>query len=348
MRAIVRFLTLAVLATAVLAGACKKKDDTLRVLCYPACVPENIARKFAEESGLKIAVDVCGSREEFRARLASAERPYDVLSCEDSEVRRLAAAGALAELDDVPNARYLDPEFRGLAFDREGKYSVPWMAEPMGIVYNAETIVAPITGYADVFLPEHAHRIVAPSEAGELAACAMAAAGRAGQVPDPQIAEPVLREWMAKVKVFDSKAPGHAVEEGEADIGVVPASEAARLFTANPRFQWVLPAEGFRLRLDCLAVPAASGNRDAAQRFVNFVLRPENARDIAASIPGYCPNSEARQTLSQEQLNNPASYPQGARVNAGWISPALDDKADQTFEALKPKPPGANPAGGTN
>lgn len=329
------------LALAVLAG-CKKKDGALHILCYPAAVPEAISRKFGEESGLKIVVDQCGSLDEFRAKLASAERPYDVLSCGEGEVRKLAGAGALAELDDVPNARYIDQEFRDMDFDPAGKHAVPWMVEPMGIVYNAETIVAPITGYADVFLPEHARRIVAPAEVSDLAACAMAAARRAGHPATLAATEPLLREWLAKVKVFETRKPGATVEEGEADIGIVPGSEAARLFASNPRFQWVVPAEGFHLRLDCLAVPAASGDKEAAQRFINFVLRPENAKAIADAVPGYCPNSEARKLLSPEQLNNPASYPQGTKVASGWVSPALDEKAERALEALKPKPFGAN------
>lgn len=328
-------------------GGCKKKDNALHILCYPAAVPDAISRKFGEESGLKIVVDRCASLEEFRAKLASSERPYDVLSCGEGEIRRLAAAGALSELDDVPNGRYLDPEFRDMAFDPGGKHSVPWMAEPVGIVYNAETIVAPVTGYADVFLPEHAKRIVAPAEVSDLAACATAAARRAGTATDLAAAEPVLREWIAKVKVFDSRRPGSTVEEGDADIGIVPGSEAARLFAANPRFQWVVPAEGFHLRLDCLAVPEKSGDKESAQRFINFVLRPENAKAIADAVPGYCPQAEARELLSPEQRNNPASYPQGTKITAGWLSPELDENAEKALEALKPNPLGATEETGT-
>ena len=43
--------------------------------------------------------------------------------------------------------------------------------------------------------------------------------------------------------------------------------------------------------------------------FMNYILRPEVSKIISDKFPYTNPNGEARKLLTQDQLDNPASYP---------------------------------------
>ncbi|HWE95079.1 MAG TPA: extracellular solute-binding protein, partial [Tepidisphaeraceae bacterium] len=98
----------------------------------------------------------------------------------------------------------------------------------------------------------------------------------------------------------------------EVDLGVVYSGDAAKLIGQDKNFQYVLPAEGAHRFIDNLCIPAGSKNKEAAQKFINYVLRPEVSKLISDKFPYTNPNGEARKLLSDEQRANPASYPPSA------------------------------------
>jgi spermidine/putrescine transport system substrate-binding protein len=85
----------------------------------------------------------------------------------------------------------------------------------------------------------------------------------------------------------------------------------------------VIPAEGTHLFIDSLAIPARSKNAENAQKFMNFVLRPEISKEISEAFPYLNPNLAARELLTPEQRNNPASFPTDEQL-----------RSMQTFEPI--------------
>ena len=86
------------------------------------------------------------------------------------------------------------------------------------------------------------------------------------------------------------------------------------LWKQDKKFQYVIPAEGAHQFLDVLAIPANAKNKEAAHRFMDFILRPGISKLISAAFPYTNPNAEARKLLTPEELANPASYPQGGKL----------------------------------
>ena len=56
---------------------------------------------------------------------------------------------------------------------------------------------------------------------------------------------------------------------GEAAIGVYYSGDAITMIDDNPDLAWVFPEEGSVLSVDCMAVPAASEHKEAAEMFIN-------------------------------------------------------------------------------
>lgn len=332
-------LLAAACAGAMLLAGCGKSDDTLKLFVWSEYVPQSVIDKFTEETGIKVAVENYSSDEEMLAKLFAGGGNYDLLQPADYTVQALIKDGQLAELDHtkLPNLANIAPEFRKLPFDPGNKYSVPYMAGFVGIVYNAETITDPIVGFTDVFTPQHAGRIVIVDDAREIVSWALLTAGiPINEMDDSNIATvtPLLRDWLSKVKVYDSDSPKNAMMNGDTDIGVVWSGEAALLFKENPKFQWVTPSEGFRMFVDNLVIPKSARHKDKAMQFMNFILRPDISKMISDAFPYYNPNLEARKLLTVEQLNNPASYPPGLDVTKAELFSDIGSQAAKVDELV--------------
>ena len=121
----------------------------------------------------------------------------------------------------------------------------------------------------------------------------------------------VWEEWMPQVAVFDSDTAARVMLSGNADIALTWSGDAGTLLQRSPVYQYVLPKEGAHRYVDCLAIPRGAHHQDAAEQFINFILRPEISLMISAEIPFTNPNQEAFKRLSEAERSNPASYPQG-------------------------------------
>ncbi|MGI9244456.1 MAG: extracellular solute-binding protein, partial [Verrucomicrobiales bacterium] len=113
------------------------------------------------------------------------------------------------------------------------------------------------------------------------------------------------------VAVFDSDTAAEVMLDGRADLALTWSGDAGTLLAKSPSFSFVLPEEGAHQYIDSLAVPLGAPNRDEAESFINFILRPEISVMISNEIPFTNPNRVAFERLSDKQKSNPASYPQG-------------------------------------
>src|SRR5262249_47785151 len=150
-------------------------------------------------------------------------------------------------------------EFKGLPFDPENKYSIPYMTSTVGIVVNTDKIKDDIKGYKDVFQSKFRNRIVVVNDNREIVSWALSTAGLYINDLAPATIEkikPILKEWLPLVKVYDSDSPKTALLNGDVDLGVVWGGEAAILHNQNKKFKYILPAEGAHRFIDNMCIPA--------------------------------------------------------------------------------------------
>jgi spermidine/putrescine transport system substrate-binding protein len=187
------------------------------------------------------------------------------------------------------------------------------MSGTVGIVYNAEKIKSPINGFADVFKPEHAGRIIVVNDNREIVTWAMICQKiPINDMTNENLAKvkPMLAEWVKLIKKYDSDSPKTDLLQGNVDIGIIWNGEAALVLNGDKRFKFVLPAEGSHRYIDNLAIPADAPNKELAASFLEHCLRPATSKQISDKWPYTNPNGEARKLLTPEQRDNPASYPQ--------------------------------------
>ncbi|HEY1173881.1 MAG TPA: spermidine/putrescine ABC transporter substrate-binding protein [Verrucomicrobiae bacterium] len=286
----------------------------LHLLCWTEYVPKTVIEGFERKTGAKVLLEHYNSNEQLLAMLKAKPAYYDLVQPSGFYVETLAKQGGLEILDysNIPNAKHLDPKYRGLMHDPENRYSVPWLAGTVGIVVNTERVKEPITTWADVFSGKHSGRIAVVDDHREMAAWALASLG----MPITNVSNealqktvPVLEKWLPQIAVFDSDSPKDALLNSKADIGIVWSGEAAALWLKDRKYRYVLPKEGAHMFLDSLAIPKGAPAKALAEEFINHCLEPKASVLISNEYPYTNPNLAARKLLTPPQRENPASYP---------------------------------------
>ena len=311
-----------ILATALLAliavpgyGQAKKKQ-VLNLFCWSEYVPQEVIDGFTKETGIKVNVENYASNEEMLSKLLAGGSKYDLIQPSEYTIEALIKVDKLEPLtlENIPNIKNLDPKFTKMAHDPEGKYCVTWMAGTVGIVVNTMKVKTPITGYKEVFDGTHKRRIVVLNDSREIVSWALATLGISANDMSPENlekAKPILAGWLPQVKVYDSDSPKTALLNGDVDLGIVWSGEAAILWKKNKKFVYVLPAEGAHQFIDSLAIPKGAPDKENAEKFINYILKPEVSVLISDAFPYTNPNAAAVKLLKPAQRENPASYPTG-------------------------------------
>lgn len=305
---------LALCAFAGLAALSLQAKPELNLYAWSEYVPQAVIDGFTRQTGIEVNYETYASNEELLSKLLAGGTAYDLIQPTDYMAEVMIREKMLAPLDytKLTLLKNIDPEYLKLPHDPEQRYTVPWMVGTVGLVVNTENVKTPVQGYADLFKPEHAGRIVALNDNREMVTWALLTLGRDPNQVTPQAMEavkPLLAKWIPLVKLFDSDSPKTALLNGDVDLGVVWSGEGALLWNENKKFTYVLPKEGAHRFVDVLAVPATAKNKEAAHAFIQYILRPEVSRLVSELFPYTNPNHEARKLLTPEQLANPASYP---------------------------------------
>lgn len=307
-------LLLALFAVALAVSATAAPTKNLNIYCWSEYIPQPIIDQFSKETGVKVTVENYASNEEMLSKLAAGGGEYDIIQPSEYVIEALVKEKVLHSLErsKIPNLKNIDPQFLNQPFDPGNKFSVPFMAGTVGIVVNTDLVKDDIRSYADVFKPANKGKIVVLDDAREIVTWALLANGlNINQITDKSLnkIKPTLEQWLPLVKVYDSDSPKTALLNGDVALGVVWGGEGAILLNKNKKFRWVIPSEGTHLFIDSLAIPKTAKNVQNAEAFMNFILRPEISKQISDEFPYLNPNIAARELMSKQQLENPASFP---------------------------------------
>jgi len=312
MRVLRRTLLSAIVALSACSAALPSSEVNL--FAWTEYIPQEVIDGFTKEMGIRVNYETFSSGEEMMAKMLSGSASYDVVQPPDYIAEALIQAGLLRKLETqrLPHLANILPEFLHMPHDPTQSYTVPYMTGTVGIVVNTRVVTEPIRGFKDVFQPSHAGRIVVLNDNREMVTWALYSLGLRANDLSPENIErtrPILAQWFKFVRVFDSDSPKTELLNGDVDLGVVWSGEAAILYQQDPKFHYIIPAEGVHEFVDVVAIPTQATHVAEAHEFIDYLLRAEVSKKISDAFPYTNPNGAARRLLSAAQLANPASYP---------------------------------------
>ncbi len=296
-----------VVVVGVMVAVNSDKTKTLRIFIWEEYIDPEVYRLFEREFGAKVIEDNYGSNEDMRAKLQAGGAVYDLVVPSDYMVRLLRQDGLLLPIDlsHMPNLKHLAARFRDPPYDPGHDYSVPYQWGITGIGYNKKLVHPPPTQWADLFEPTriepYKHRISMLNDMREVIGAALVALGHSPETTDPQHlaeAQALLLRQKPFLAKYDSESFEDSLASGETVLAHGWSGEIAMAQSQNPDIAFVIPTEGTFVFVDNWAIPKGARQKELAEDFINFVLRPE----ISAMIVNharYASVNDAARALDQ-------------------------------------------------
>jgi putrescine transport system substrate-binding protein len=248
----------------------------------------------------------------------------------------------------------LDRELNRIAaaYDPGNQYAVPYLWGTTGIGYNIGRIKermanAPVDSWRILFDPAVVARfkdcgVAMPDSAVDVMKSVMRYLGRdpnGRKEDDIRAAEAHLTRLRPYIAYYDTQRYIDDLAAGTACLvmgwsgDVVQARSRARDAGAEIEIGYSIPREGAMVWMDVMAIPADAPHADAAHRFIDFVLRPEIAADIANTVGFATANAAARDDLDPELAGDLALYPPPAVKAKLFADKAMPAESDRLMQA---------------
>ncbi|MDE6212247.1 MAG: ABC transporter substrate-binding protein [Lachnospiraceae bacterium] len=304
------------LVTAVILSGCSSSDRGVngQVIVYnwgEYIDPETI-RMFEEESGIRVIYDEFETNESMYPKVESGAVAYDIACPSDYMISRMIQNGMLSEIDydKMPNARdnigaqYYE-QSRG--FDPDNKYSVPYCWGTVGILYNKTMVEEPITRWEQLWDEKYADNILMQDSVRDSFMVAEKLNGFSMNTLDPaelEIAKNALIRQKPLVQAYVVDQVRDKMIGGEAAIGVIYSGEAIYTQRENSDLVYVVPEEGTNVWIDSWVILKNAPNKANAEKFIDFMCRPDIALQNFDYITYSTPNTAARELIEDEEIKN--------------------------------------------
>ena len=256
---------------------------------------------YEETYGQKVKVNYTtyASNEDMYAKLSSGAVSYDVIVPSDYMIARMASEGMLLPLnfDNIPNYRYIDESFRGLYYDPDNVYTVPYTYGVVGIIYNANAVDEADAGDWDLMWnSKYSGSIVQFNNPRDAFATAQYKLGLDVNSTDRADWDRALEELKAQkplVKSYVMDEIYNMMESGEAAVGAYYAGDYFTMADAQADdvdLQFYYP-ENTNFFVDAMCIPSCCQNQELAEIFINYMLSEEPAIANAEYIFYASPNS---------------------------------------------------------
>lgn len=256
---------------------------------------------YEETYGKKVNVNYTtfASNEDMYSKLKSGAVSYDVVIPSDYMIARMASENMLQELnfDNIPNYKYIDDTFKGLYYDAENKYSVPYAYGIVGIIYDANKVdKADVGGWDLMWNKKYSGSIVQFNNSRDAFGTAMYKLGLDVNTTDKAVWEKAYQELLAQrpyVYSYVMDEIYNIMESGEAAVGAYYAGDYFTMMDAqadNVDLQFYYP-ERTNYYVDAMCIPSCAVNKELAEIFINYMLSEEPAIANAEYTYYASPNS---------------------------------------------------------
>ncbi len=305
---------LALFLSALLLSSCGEKRPELHLFTWDDYLNPELITQFEEQHGCRLVIDIFDSNESMLAKLKAGATGYDVLVPTSYMVKVLARDGMIVELDKskLPNLKHVDPDYlTNLAFDKEMKWSVPYMLAPTGIAYVSDRVESIEPTWRVFERADLKGRMTMLNDSRETIGAALKTLGfRINTIDPAQIAQArdLVIQWKKNLAKFESDQYDSGLASAEFFLSQAYAGDAFQAQEDNEKIDFILPAEGTSVACDDLVISKNAPNPELAYAFINFLTDPANAAANMEYIYYLAPNKSAYDLVSKEFRENDAIF----------------------------------------
>ena len=324
-------------------------SNELYVYNWGEYIDESVIEDFEKETGIHVVYDLFETNEEMYPVIEAGGVAYDVVCPSDYMIQKMIENDLLAEIDfdNIPNIDQIDPEYmeRSKAFVPENKYSVPYTWGTVGILYNDKRLeelgVEPPDSWLDLWDERLAGEILMQDSVRDAFMCALKPLGYSLNSTDPNELEQakdmlIAQKPLVQAYVIDQVRDKMLGEE--AAVGVIYSGEMLYLQELAEgkdfHLEYVIPQEGTNLWIDSWVIPKNARNKENAEKWIDFLCRPDIAKRNFEYITYATPNRGAFELLDPELQQNKAVFPDWDSLQDAEVYQYLGDEVDSLYNEL--------------
>lgn len=337
-------LIFAVAVSAAMLCACGAKDEnTVYVYNWGEYIDPEVITMFEEETGIKVVYDEFETNEVMFPKVEAGASVYDVICPSDYMIQKMLDNDMLAEInwDNVPNAKAnIGAQYyeQSKSFDPENKYSVPYCWGTVGILYNKTMVNGPIDSWNVLWDEQYKDNILMQDSVRDAFMVSLKRNGHSMNSVNESELEAAKNELIAQKPLVQAYVVDQVRDKmigDEAAIGVIYSGEAIFTQRENPNLEYAIPKEGTNVWIDSWVIPKNCQNKENAEKWIDFMCRPDIALLNFDYITYSTPNDAARELIEDEDIKNSTiAFPDLTQYNNLETFSYLGEEADLLYNNL--------------
>lgn len=274
----------------------------------------DVNKEFEELTGIKVNYTTYATNEEMYAKIKGGGADYDIIIPSDYMISRMIKEDMLAKIDysQMPNTKHIMDNFRGLEYDVNDEYSVPYMWGTVGIIYDKDIVTEEEIGWDILWNEKYRGNILMFDNPRDAFAIAENMLGYSMNTESPEelrAAADKLKEQKPLIQAYVMDQVFDKMGAKEAAVAPYYAGDAVTLMADYENLGFAIPKTGTNIFVDAVCIPKTSKNIEAAQMYINFLCEPDISLANCEAIGYSTPNKAAYDMLDDEVKNDGISYP---------------------------------------
>ncbi len=348
------FALLAPFALLLVAVVGTAQAETLKLLTWKGYAPKELVDKFEKETGVTVEVTYSNNEEMIAKLRATRGAGFDLAQPSQDRISSVQAEYGLYQPVDYSRIEaglfipsMLDAVKRNTLVDGKS-YAVPFCWGTSGLIVNSEK-AGNVDSWTALLNQKYTGRVSYRLKRPTIIAMGFAL----GYDPFALYADTAQYKAMlddiekqliaAKPIVKNYWANGDALLEsmrsGEVYVAMAWDNGGWKLHAENPAIDFKAPKEGALGWIDTFTIPAKAKNLDAAYKWINFMLRPENAGYFTTQENTPTASAGANAHVAEAvRVNFERSFPAEVIDNIKWYPPVpaeLEALEGRTLDKIK-------------
>ena len=275
---------------------------TINVFNWGEYIPDgtegslDINKAFTELTGIKINYTTYESNESMYSKLKGGGVSYDIIIPSDYMIERMKKEDMLQKIDtsSLSNYKYIAERYKDLYFDEKNEYSVPYCVGMVGLIYNSAMISEKPDSWGAMWDKRYNDNILNFNSS---------------DYSQWDSAAEKLKEQKSILQSYVMDEIFQKMEDGEAAIAPYYAGDFLLMKDNNSDLEFVYPKEGVNIFVDSICIPKSSKNYKAAMMYINFLLEPEIALEVAEYVMYASPHTGVIENDDYSLKDNEYLYP---------------------------------------
>ncbi|MCI6660193.1 MAG: spermidine/putrescine ABC transporter substrate-binding protein [Peptoniphilaceae bacterium] len=292
-----------------------EKKNVVNIYNWGEYIDPELVDQFEKETGIDVIYSNYATNEDLYVKLKSGGSGYDLIVPSDYMIERMVQEEMLLPIDftKIPNMKYVDQQYLHHIFDPDQKYSVPYFWGTLGILYNKTKVEDPVTSWDILWNPKYERNIIMLDSSRDSIGIGLIRNGfsmNSRNAVELAAAKADLTAQYPLVYAYLVDQTKDIMINGEASLAVMYSGDALAAMMENEDLDYAVPKEGSNLFFDAFAIPKGAKNKENAEKFINFMLEPENMAQNAEWVGYSLPSESGRRLLPEEYRDSPVAYPE--------------------------------------